>query len=77
MPIMLGPGKKWEKTIPFDRLNEEQAQKNHGQTLKMLAERGGLSPSEAIAIVNGPGWEPVTDKVGLEILNHIFYKKQA
>ncbi len=73
MPIMLADGKKWDRTIPFARLDEDQAKKNHGQTLRQLAERGGLAPSEAIAIINGGGWKPVPDKIGLEILNHIFY----
>jgi len=30
---------------------EDRAQKNHGQTLARLAERGGLSPDEALAIL--------------------------
>lgn len=71
MPIMLTNGNKWDRTVPFSMLNEEQAQKNHSQTLKRLAERGGLAPSEAIAIIKGGGWKPVSDKIGLEILNHM------
>ena len=70
MPICLTNGSKWDRTVPFEWLDEAQAQKNHGQTLKRLAERGGLDPSEAIALLNGDDWKPVSDKVGLEILNH-------
>lgn len=35
--------------IKRSMLNEAQAQRNHGQTLDRLAERGGLSPNEAWA----------------------------
>lgn len=35
--------------IPLDR--ERQALRNHGQTLARLKERGGLAPSEAVAIM--------------------------
>ena len=75
MPIMLDGGEKWDRTVPFSMLSEAQAQENHSQTLKRLAERGGLVPSEAIAIINGGGWKPVSDKIGLEILNHMLNGK--
>lgn len=46
------------KAIPWDVLapHEAQAQKNHGQTLRRLAERGGLSPAEAVAVLDGRDW---------------------
>jgi hypothetical protein len=37
-----------EAVAPF----EAQADRNHGQTLKRLAERGGLSPSELVAVMH-------------------------
>jgi hypothetical protein len=38
----------WSLVAPF----EEQAKKNHGgQTLERLAERGGLSPHELVALI--------------------------
>jgi hypothetical protein len=37
---------------PFD----ERAQINHSQTLKRLAERGGLSPQELVAIILDKCW---------------------
>lgn len=43
------------------RAHAEQARINHGQTLDRLAERGGLSPCEAIAILEDRKWE----KIGL------------
>lgn len=36
--------------------HEKQAIRNHDQTLKLLAERGGLSPLEMLAIVRGQSW---------------------
>ena len=43
--------------MPMFMLNEEQAQRNHGQSLKRLAERGGLSPSEALANMEKRRWD--------------------
>lgn len=39
--------------LPMDMFkpHEEQAQKNHQQTLEKLAKRGGLAPAEAIDIL--------------------------
>jgi hypothetical protein len=37
-------------------LNEEQAKRNHFQTLDQLARRGGLSPCEARAVVERRDW---------------------
>lgn len=39
--------------VKWSELSEEWAQKNHGQTLERLAERGGLSPREIAANVKG------------------------
>lgn len=38
--------------IPMSILNEGQAQWNHGQSLKRLAERGGIDLKEALAIIH-------------------------
>lgn len=48
-PIMDGPSVPWEVMAP----HEAMAQKNHSQTLARLAQRGGLSPSEAWCVVKG------------------------
>lgn len=37
----------WELMIA----HEKQALKNHSQTIQRLAERGGLSPCEAVAVI--------------------------
>ena len=46
------------KAIPWELLapHEAQAQRNHSQTLRRLAERGGLSPAEAVAVIDGCDW---------------------
>jgi hypothetical protein len=48
-------GSKPAQTIPWAMLEPraKQAEKNHGQTLRRLAERGGLSWPEAFAILKG------------------------
>lgn len=62
MPIM---GATLLSEIPFAMIapHEEQAQRNHGQTLNRLAERGGLSTGEAIAILEGRKWSSVKECV--------------
>lgn len=47
----------WELILPHER----QADRNHGQTLKRLAERGGLSPCEAVAVIEDRDWRPMSD----------------
>lgn len=44
------------KQFPMHLLNEDQAQSNHGQTLKRLKERGGLGVTEILAIVHRKKW---------------------
>lgn len=41
------------KSIPYEMIepHEAQAKRNHDQTLQRLAARGGLSPSEACAVL--------------------------
>lgn len=56
------------KFIRWDALNEEWAQKNHGQTLKRLAERGGLSPCEALANIERRQWTRIDLNAAREAL---------
>lgn len=46
------------RSIPWAMIapHEAQAQANHSQTLERLAERGGLCPSEAVAVLQGREW---------------------
>lgn len=47
------------KSVPFAIMEPHQAQAiaNHGRTLDQLAERGGLTPEEAVAIIENRPWE--------------------
>lgn len=63
MPIMIGQcdgdRRKYPdapKFIAMALLNEEWAQRNHSQSLHRLAERGGLAPCEALAIMDKRRW---------------------
>jgi hypothetical protein len=56
-PIINGPSIPWEVIEPHER----QAQSNHDQTLRRLAERGGLSPAEAWFVLNDMSWDVSTD----------------
>ena len=49
-PIMSG---KYLKGIPWSMIapHEAQAQRNHQQSLERLAQRGGLSPDEALVVI--------------------------
>lgn len=42
--------------IEMSLLNETQARTNHSQSLETLADRGGLSPCEALAIMEKRRW---------------------
>lgn len=52
-PIMGGPAIPFSLIAPY----EAQAKKNHYQTLKRLAERGGLSICEAMAVMSEVAYE--------------------
>lgn len=43
----------WPVSIPWDLIapHETQAVKNHAQSLRRLAERGGLSPAEMYVVI--------------------------
>jgi hypothetical protein len=41
--------------------HEAQARRNHDQTLQRLAERGGLSAKEMLAVVSGKHWYGVLE----------------
>ncbi len=51
-------GSRPQQYIPRGLLmiHEGQAWKNHGQSLTQLAQRGGLSWAEALAIIEGKNW---------------------
>lgn len=51
MPVFLKHGDQRQGTlfVDFKHLNNDRAFGNHGQSLKRLAERGGLAPCEIYA----------------------------
>ena len=58
-------------SIKFSLLSEEWAMRNHGQTLGRLAQRGGICPREAMAIIEGRPFKTVlsiTKDAGLDAL---------
>lgn len=59
MPLLArhGEGDCFPATIEIPMDREPQAIRNHGQTLARLKERGGLAPSEAVAIMLRKRWE--------------------
>ncbi len=58
---ILGSGRGPRQYIPRGLLSphEEQAWRNHGQSLSRLAQRGGLSWVEALAIIQDKNWKDV------------------
>lgn len=58
-------------SIPWDMLapHERQAQRNHdGQSLAILARRGGLSHDEALAILRDERWRSIPTEQAAEEL---------
>ena len=59
MPINIDVLKRVSvEPIPWDVIapHARQAKANHGQTLERLRQRGGLSPCEAVAILEDRPW---------------------
>jgi hypothetical protein len=54
----------WEMIAPHGR----QAFRNHDQTLERLAERGGLSPGEAVAVLEDRKWQAMPREVAWDAL---------
>lgn len=81
-----GPPKELERLgcpreVPLELVapHEEQACRNHGQSLKRLAERGGLGPKELLAVLHDREW-PWVRGIGLastvRALNAILAKRR-
>jgi hypothetical protein len=66
-PIQGGPAIPLALIEPHDR----QAQRNHDQDLATLARRGGLSPCEAVAVLEDRAWHRMDDAVALRRLNEL------
>ena len=67
-------------SIPWSviRSHEFQAQKNHGQTLKRLSERGGLDWTEALAVLTDQPWSRMDETKAkhqvLQIVANLYFK---
>jgi hypothetical protein len=57
----------WDLVAPHER----QAMKNHYQTLERLAERGGLSPDELVAVLEDRRWSNIPLKEALDRLRQL------
>ena len=55
--------------------HEEQAMKNHDQTLLQLARRGGLSVSEAVAVLEDRPWCAMIEIQAIQRLTELISKK--
>lgn len=66
-PIMLDHVIAW---IPWDLIapHEAQGKANRAQSLERLAERGGLMPSEAVAVLEDREWTPMDRVAARETL---------
>lgn len=63
-PVLLGAGSYATQVyVPWHLIasHAAQADRNHGQTLERLAERGGLSPCELAAVLLNRPWQRMTD----------------
>ena len=61
MPV--GSAISWDnERFPFALFNEQQAQRNHYQSLRDLARRGGLSWTEAAAIIERRDWRNIPNE---------------
>lgn len=63
----------WEFVAP----HEETAGINHDQTLARLNERGGLCPSELVAVLEDRDWHPMQDQEAADRLNELLAAWQS
>jgi hypothetical protein len=64
------------RNVPWSLVesHEHQARRNHSHTLTTLAERGGLSPQELIAVLTDKSWKDtyrLTNTVAVSVLLRI------
>ena len=57
-------------SVPWSAMDphERQAQRNHGQSLWRLATRGGLDPTEAVAVLEDRAWSSMDYNAAVERL---------
>lgn len=61
-PVLRSRWRDPQESIPWSVIapHERQALRNHSQTLRRLAERGGLAWTEMLAVLTDSYWEDVT-----------------
>lgn len=66
-------GVEMTRGIPWVMIapHEKQAERNHDQTLVRLAERGGLSACEAVAVLEDRRWTRLEDAVAYRRLQEL------
>lgn len=64
-------GDKWHLPMRLFKPHEDQALRNHEQNLDKLAQRGGLSPQEAVAILTDQPWRSVYKMTLTEAMNKL------
>lgn len=70
-PVLGGRDVKFYVPMDFVEPHEQQAQRNHSQSLKRLAERGGLSPCELLAVIEDRDWRKIGDaEAWMSIFGH-------
>jgi hypothetical protein len=67
------------QSIPWAMIapHNPQAQSNHSQTLERLAERGGLSACEAVAVLTNRRWEKMESQAAANKLNELIATYEA
>ena len=84
MPIQIDFRKRRQRGlcpdfVPMQLLDEETAKRNHGgQSLARLAERGGISPDEALALMDKRPWKPMDFQSAVnELVNRMLNWKEV
>ena len=72
MPIQDSP-----LAVDIRNLSDRQAHRNHNQSLQRLAERGGLSLREALALMNEKKWQFYRDSATTAALLLLHYYGDA
>ncbi len=63
---------EYPQSIPFAMFegHERQCKRNHGgQTLQVIAERGGFGPDEALAVLEDRAWSHIPAQLSINLLN--------
>lgn len=79
MPLLTPPGpprdhpRGYPARIPWHIIagHESQCQKNHYQTLERIAQRGGFSPAEALAVIENRPWHRMDPQAAVDRLNEL------